>query len=194
MKRICKHCGTEFEAKTKFIVVCPACHDKIKRSPTIGERSCKECGRKFQGGPRAWYCPECRLDRRRERERNHRKNGTARKIGSTDLCERCGAAYTVNSGLQKYCPDCAQVAVYESIREEKLEYQAEYRAKNPGGRKTETVCIICGKPFLATKPALTCSPECAKEAHRRAQNRADIKRGKRKSPPEARIYKKKTED
>lgn len=190
MRRICKNCGTEFEAKTKFIVVCPCCHDKIKHSPTIVEKTCKECGKAFNGGPRAWYCPECRKERQLEAGREHRRKGSGRKIGSTDICERCGKPYIVNGGNQRYCTDCAKVAIYESIRENKLQYQAEYREKHPDGRKTQTVCIICGKPFVATKSTSTCSAKCAKEAARLSQNRSDIKRGRRKSPPEARIINK----
>jgi rubrerythrin len=26
----------------------------------IRTRTCRQCGKEFQGGPRAWYCPECR--------------------------------------------------------------------------------------------------------------------------------------
>ena len=26
-------------------------------------RTCRQCGRTFWGGPRAWYCPECRKER-----------------------------------------------------------------------------------------------------------------------------------
>lgn len=194
IRRICKNCGGEFDAETKFIVLCPACHDKIKHSPTILKRVCKECGKSFQGGPRAWYCQECRRERVLKADREYHKNKPGRKIGSTDICERCGKQYTVSGGMQKYCSECAKTAVYEKIRDDKIKYQAEYRKNNPGARNVETVCIICGKPFMATSATATCSLECAKEAHRRAQNRADIKRGKRKSPPETRIYKKKTED
>lgn len=183
MRRICKNCGAEFEAKTKFIVVCPTCHDKIKHTPTIVGKTCKECGRLFNGGPRAWYCPECRRERQLKTKREYNKRGSVRKIGSTDICERCGEPYVVNAGRQKYCSDCAKTAIYETIREDKLRHQAKYREGHPDGRRTQTVCIICGKPFMATKSTLTCSAECAKEAHRRALCRADIKRGKRKSPP-----------
>lgn len=191
MRRICKNCGTQFDAKTKYIVVCPACHDKIKHAPTIVEKTCKECGRVFYGGPRAWYCPECRRERTLKAGREYHRRGPSRKIGDTDICERCGEPYIVNGGGQRYCADCAKAAVYEAIRESKLEYQEKYRAEHPGERKTKTVCIICGKPFMATKSTSTCSAECAKEAARLSQNRSDIKRGKRKSPPEVRIIKKK---
>lgn len=36
----------------------------------------------------------------------YRKNGAIRKLGSIDICQNCGEKYTVQSGLQKYCPDC----------------------------------------------------------------------------------------
>lgn len=33
----------------------------------IYDRTCIRCSRSFQGGPRAWYCPDCRKERQRER-------------------------------------------------------------------------------------------------------------------------------
>lgn len=67
-------------------------------------RICQECGITFTGGPRAWYCEDCRAERRRRRDRN--RHPSKRPIGSKDICVNCGKKYTVNSGLQKYCQDC----------------------------------------------------------------------------------------
>lgn len=77
----------------------------------VKDRVCRQCGAVFPGGPRAWYCPSCRRERQREASRRHKANGTSRALGSTDLCMVCGKPYTVNSGQQKYCPDCAYDAV-----------------------------------------------------------------------------------
>lgn len=33
-------------------------------------RICKECGIKFSGGPRAWYCPNCRKERQKKQAEN----------------------------------------------------------------------------------------------------------------------------
>lgn len=78
-------------------------------------RTCRQCGKIFLGGPRAWYCPECRLIRCREADARRRAKGRKadRPIGSIDHCVRCGKEYIVNSARQKYCPECA----YEGVRE-----------------------------------------------------------------------------
>lgn len=39
----------------------------------IQQRSCRTCGRSFEGGPRAYYCPECLTERRRESWRNYKR-------------------------------------------------------------------------------------------------------------------------
>lgn len=88
-------------------------------------RVCRHCAKSFRGGPRAWYCPDCRIERRRMHDRmaqERKKRGMVREIGSTDICERCGKEYTVTGGLQKYCPDCAPIAIAENDREGGLEF------------------------------------------------------------------------
>lgn len=79
----------------------------------IKDRVCRQCGAVFQGGPRAWYCPECRADRAREASRRHKSKGTIRPLGSLDNCSVCGKPYVVKSARQKYCPECA----YDAVRE-----------------------------------------------------------------------------
>lgn len=81
----------------------------------VKPRTCRQCGTVFDGGPRAWYCPECRETRQREADARYRSKGRKadRPIGSMDRCSRCGAEYVVKSARQKYCPDCA----YEGVRE-----------------------------------------------------------------------------
>ena len=94
-------------------------------SPNIRGRVCRQCAKSFRGGPRAWYCPDCRLERQRMHDREakeRKKKGLARKLGSIDICERCGKEYTVTAGLQKYCPDCAPEAIAEKDRELGLEF------------------------------------------------------------------------
>ena len=36
-------------------------------------RECIQCGAAFKGGPRAWYCPECREERQRAQQREEKK-------------------------------------------------------------------------------------------------------------------------
>ena len=40
-----------------------------KGTSTLRMRVCRQCGIEFMGGPRAWYCPTCRIDRQREQGR-----------------------------------------------------------------------------------------------------------------------------
>ena len=78
----------------------------------VKDRTCRQCGAVFSGGPRAWYCPACRSVRAKEADRRRKASGIARSLGSTDICTVCGKPYVVRSSRQKYCPDCA----YEAVR------------------------------------------------------------------------------
>ena len=80
--------------------------------------------------------------------------------------------------------------VKENIRAHKREYMAENSEKSKE-LKAETrgkryICPICGKEFEKHTSAAACSLDCEKELRRRRQNRADIKRGKRKIPADQR--------
>ena len=73
-------------------------------------RVCRECGRSFLGGPRAWYCPECREERRRKQDREFKERKRAGKVipnGSLLKCEICGRKIVKKSGLQRFCGECA---------------------------------------------------------------------------------------
>lgn len=85
-------------------------------------RVCKSCSITFSGGPRSWYCPACRTERRRARDRIYQKRKSKRKIGSIDYCENCGAEYTVNGGLQKYCNDCKDIMHKKTDNEQSTKY------------------------------------------------------------------------
>lgn len=88
-------------------------------------RTCRQCEAIFDGGPRAWYCPICREDRRRKASRDGKRRERAREtrpLGSKDSCAVCGKEYVVNSGKQKYCPTCAPEAVAEIDREQGIAY------------------------------------------------------------------------
>ena len=183
-QKACKHCGRTFEPATKYTYLCPECHAAAKASGVVLDRTCRQCGATFQGGPRAWYCPSCRADRRREQDRKRSKSGTARPIGSTDLCVKCGGEYIVASGRQKYCPNCAAQAVNQTVKTHKRQYAAdrkdkitEYKAAMTSNRH---VCIICGKVFDSDLPVVTCSVACDKIRRQRNQKRADGKRSPRR--------------
>lgn len=63
----------------------------------IYDRVCRTCGVSFRGGPRAWYCPDCRRERERERKKHYNSSGFARHIGQIDICLNCGKEYTVDA-------------------------------------------------------------------------------------------------
>ncbi len=121
----------------------------------IYDRKCKQCGCIFSGGPRAWYCPECRNDRRAEYSRRaaeRRRTGRTRQIGSTDVCVVCGRPYYVTCGLQKYCPDCAPAAYAKIDAAQGLEYYRKNKSqinpkryeKRKSAPKRSGHCVLCG--------------------------------------------------
>ena len=184
--RNCKRCGKPYETERPGTIFCPACSEAYHKSAPVRNRVCRQCGATFTGGPRAWYCPSCREDRRREADKQRKTAGTARPLGSTDICKRCGKAYIVSNGRQMYCNDCADIAVKEKVRAHKREYYAENSdALNDHKREVRVdrkVCIICGSVFDADTPTVTCSPACAAKLRKLRQDEADIRRGRRKTP------------
>lgn len=74
-------------------------------------RICRTCGISFLGGPRAFYCPDCRQKRRKEQSKKCKeraKNGAIIPLGSIIQCESCGCDIIKYSGLQRFCPQCAK--------------------------------------------------------------------------------------
>lgn len=148
----------------------------------IYQRKCRRCGSEFFGGPRAFYCSECRKEREKERRKKYNKYGPKRKIGDEDICSCCQNPYTVVSGNQKYCKECAAVAVKEIDRMQGIEWYRKnadkINAKRKESRRKKTqVCVICGKEFPCDGTCRnTCSEKCRKEQKRFWQKRADEKR------------------
>ena len=148
-------------------------------------RTCRECGRTFPGGPRAWHCPECRAIRSKTHNAIYRKNGPARPLGSTDNCVKCGKPYTINSARQMYCPACAREAVMEVDRRQSLEWYhenaGEYNpTRNDRRRKDTAECVVCGKVFLCDGTRRnTCSEGCRDRQKKEWQRIADEKRNPR---------------
>ena len=137
-----------------------------RRGPktSLGTRICRQCGKTFQGGPRAWYCPECREERKKEAGRRHKRIGTQRPLGSVDHCVKCGKEYVVTAARQKYCPDCAAKAIAEVDRRQALERYATVKdAYNPvryeKRRVKQKFCVRCGKPIPAKSKYC---PDCLK--------------------------------
>ena len=171
MRRICKYCGKEYDGDPGGSC-CPDCA-AARRVTSVRQRICTICGISFPGGPSARFCPNCRADRERERSRRYKRFGPARHRGDTDLCVRCGKPYTINSGAQRYCPDCAPVAYRELDRAQSRRWQDANTtpAKRRVIRQTasaEIACVICGKMYVPNTRSETCSPECLAEYKRRA--------------------------
>ena len=153
----------------------------------IRPRICRQCGRTFDGGPRAWYCPACRKQRQREAKARARAKGKPdRPLGSIDICEVCGKEYVVKGARQRYCPACAQQAIREADRPMSRAWNSAhkdtyYPARNAKRRKGLSTCIVCGKQFDAQGTCrLTCSPECHKARAKAKQREYDARRSPRK--------------
>lgn len=136
-------------------------------------RICKICGRTFSGGPRAWYCPECRYERRKEQDRLAHGRGPRRKLGAIDYCEVCNNPYIIRSGTQRYCPECVPERYAETDRKQGLEYyntnKEQINQKRNGKRGTplvEITCAVCGKIFLGRSNHKCCSDACRKESYK----------------------------
>lgn len=189
--RKCKNCDKVFEVQTgKGVYLCEDCARISRSNSVLRERICKICGAPFMGYPRSFFCPECSAERKKQQKKIYNQRKPARPLGSTDICEACGKPYIVNSGRQRYCPECAKEQVDKNIREYKREYMAKNADKSrklkADTRGKRYICPICGREFEKHTPTVTCSPECERELRRRNQNRADIRRGKRKLPADQR--------
>ena len=86
-------------------------HWSKKMKDNILPRICRTCGTSFLGGPRAFYCPECREERKKEQSKKYKeciKHGSIITLGSVIQCESCGCDIIKCSGLQRFCPQCAK--------------------------------------------------------------------------------------
>lgn len=95
-------------------------------------RICRQCGKSFLGGPRAWYCPQCREERARKANAEHKqrkKAGNSRIIGEKYRCIDCGAEYILSCGLQVRCPECAQKHLKEIDNQQSQEWKEANREK-----------------------------------------------------------------
>lgn len=169
MIRVCKRCGKQFEPATSDTYYCDDCRIEIKRESVFKVAICAECGIEFAGGIAAKYCPDCRRKKANEASAKSKKNKDKRKIGSIDHCQRCGAEYTVKSGKQKYCAECAAMVLAEHNREvSQQRYHENNLKEKQAAQKKElkqesTICPACGKPFTPNRTnQMYCSAECRK--------------------------------
>lgn len=159
----------------------------------VKERICRQCGISFMGGPRAWYCPECREKRKEEAQHRYKSNKRAGKtivIGETvRKCAVCGEQFIMMSAQQKYCKQCADDAIKAVDNAQGRKYMSAERAiperneilkerKRLGPKK----CIVCGKTYTdITGGKQVCSKRCQKILTGYNQAKCDYKRGKQKS-------------
>lgn len=181
--RQCTRCGRRFAARTTDQSVCDDCR-ALMRSTTLAVRTCRTCGAQFVGGPRAWYCPACRAERRHAADAAHRERkarGLAVPLGSTRKCAVCGAEFAIRAARHIYCSRCA-AAAYAAVDRKQARTRQE-RLGNPHSRPVR-LCVVCGATIPRGRRAGTCSDACARRLKSYRQAVADYKRGRRKSPPQ----------
>lgn len=145
---------------------------------------CRMCGKEFLGGPRAFYCPDCRIIRTKEAQKRFRQGKTAkRKLGSVDKCELCGNEYIVTAGRQKYCSEkCQHEAGLLLQKEYKSAYNKETeqtKKKLEKNSKKQKICEYCGKKFRSKVASNTCSDYCRHKQAQIRNARARINRGEK---------------
>lgn len=94
--------------------------DRVRETPHQLNRICQSCGVTFLGGPRAFYCPSCRAERRKiqsAQARERARKGITRKIGQEYPCEICGELYILNCGTQRFCKKCSAEHFREAEKE-----------------------------------------------------------------------------
>lgn len=160
----------------------------------VRPRKCRKCGMTFPGGPRAWYCPACRIIKQQEYRRRtlaRQKAGTAVKIGiSRRKCEICGEKYIVQSPTQRYCKHCAKDAIKTVDAAQSRQYCRDNRREiNKRKRKKGRCCVICGGLIESRTCTTVCSDKCKKKRNSIYYQRAEYKRGRRKQIPDQFPYK-----
>lgn len=188
IEKRCRKCGVILSySQNNERTLCDTCREKARRESVIRPRTCVDCGTVFQGYPASKRCPSCSAERKRELDRAHRKRGTMRPLGSTQICEVCGGEYILESGRQRYCKACSEEAVRQNRLAKKRIYQAGYdpgHIKRRASRKGTRYCGICGKVIpeeRSMRGIITCSDACDRIRRRQHQTEADLKRGKRKA-------------
>lgn len=177
--KVCQRCGKPFQ-RSKDANYCEECAKEIKRNSVIRTRICQDCGKEFQGGPRAKRCRECAKIAIKIASKN-RKSVPSRRLGSIDICQICGAEYTVNSGRQKYCSDeCSRIATLQWQREHKKGYaksSGQYEKRKELQRNQKKICVYCGRIFSGRESSNTCSEYCHSKNKQIIQCRTYIRMG-----------------
>jgi len=158
-------------------------HVQPKRNTSLYRKiTCPDCGQECEVHIRSIRCPACQAeaDRRHNEESRQRKRaGTARIIGGTDLCARCGSPYIIDAAAQRYCKACAAIATHENRLAAARAYnRAAYAdpVKRAAIRKSRSkpapppaICPVCKTSFQPLSPkGVYCSRECYAKARKDA--------------------------
>lgn len=143
---LCKcDCGNEFIA-THYQIKhgITSCGCLKKQTYNFRERECRACGMQFLGGPRAWYCPECREIRKKEAKKIAKQNKNKKTIGEAMTCEVCGSIIKRNSARQRFCTECAKTNYKNVAKKQSLEYYNKNKerlnlSRNSKRRINETI-------------------------------------------------------
>lgn len=180
--RVCKRCGVPLPKELgKYRVYCDACTLLNRRENLQRERICTDCGKPFIGFPKSKRCPECRDAARKRADiecYRRRMLGKSRKIGETYKCEICGKDYILTAGRQRFCSDCAEKGAMSSDAAASRAYNAAHRDQIHDRRRSQRVCIICGRPIAAKTSTVTCAdPNCVRARHLAMSRESDARRG-----------------
>ena len=181
--RKCLECGKAFYGNIDNLY-CPECARKKKIESVVKIRVCKDCKTEFYGGPRASRCPECAKKAQQQTNRQFKKSGPKRPLGSTDFCQRCGKEYTVTGGRQKFCDECKREALLEWQRERKKKYNQKTKQnekKKEQRALKKKICKYCLKEYYDSKPTNCCCDYCRSKQKEINQCEADIKRGQNRN-------------
>lgn len=130
----------------------------------ITDRVCAICDKIFKGGPRAKYCPTCRVDAQKDASRRYKINGANRPLGSKDICSICGNEYVVNGSNQMYCLACRDNQYKMANKLQSLEWYNRNNSDINVRRKDKRIgikkCVWCGKEFISHTKRNTCSEYC----------------------------------
>lgn len=155
---------------------------------------CPDCGKRVWRPIRSIRCAECQEAANKSHDAAYRRRkdaGHARIIGEEYPCEACGKMYVLQSGPQRYCPECRDRAVTDNIRRQSRVWAKETygtqegRAKRAQMRRRASVPMIrecgqCGKKYETLTSGMYCSEECRRKAKQVYFKAYDEKRKGRK--------------
>ena len=174
MKKICAHCGAEFESHDKRRKYCSrkcrlkqktfARMQRYRAENTFQKKTCAMCGAEFTPTKhnKQKYCSvKCQKkhynDQRERKPRKIRKESYyTPKPPTTKTCQFCGVEFESHHGLQKYCSVKCQRK--DSYKRRKVD-DGLVIVRRTLYKKT---CAFCGKEFLArSEKQKFCGRKCA---------------------------------